>query len=58
MRLRNMLLKPAFDMYYLTFLLPRARALLEAEGFKVETPENLLPRPFHGLRLVVATLNR
>jgi ubiquinone/menaquinone biosynthesis C-methylase UbiE len=56
MRLRNLLIKPQFVMYYLTFLLPRARALLEAEGFRVETAENLLPPPFGGLRLVLATL--
>ncbi len=55
MRVRNALLPSKFIMYYLTFLLPRARALLEAEGFEVETPENLLPPPFHGLRLVIAT---
>ena len=58
MRLRNLLIQPPFIMYYLTFLLPRARALLEAEGFTVQTPENLLPPPFHGLRLVVATHSR
>ena len=58
MRLRNVLIKPQFVMYYLTFLLPRARALLEAEGFSVEAPENLLPPPFHGLRLVIASLTR
>ncbi len=58
MRLRNLLIKPQFVMYYLTFLLPRARALLEAKGFSVEAPENLLPPPFHGLRLVLATLTR
>jgi ubiquinone/menaquinone biosynthesis C-methylase UbiE len=58
MRLRNALLKPQFVMYYLTFLLPRARALLEAEGFRVDAPENLLPPPFHGLRLVIASLTR
>jgi len=58
MRLRNALIKPEFIMYYLTFLLPRARALLEAHGFRVETPQNLLPAPFHALRLVTATLER
>lgn len=58
MRLRNVLIKPQFVMYYLTFLLPRARALLEAQGFTVDAPENLLPPPFRGLRLVTATLGR
>src|SRR6185503_17858574 len=33
MRVRNALLKPQFVMYYLTFMLPRAKALLEADGF-------------------------
>ena len=54
MRLRNVLLKPQFVMYYLTFLLPRAKALLEAEGFEVEAPRGVLPSPFSRLRLVIA----
>ena len=33
MRLRNALISPPFIMYYLTFLLPRATQLLEAQGF-------------------------
>lgn len=49
MRVRNALKQPPFIMYYLTFLLPRARALLEAEGFTVAA------QPFHGLQLVTAT---
>ena len=35
MRIRNAVKKPAFIMYYLTFLLPRARRLLEDAGFEV-----------------------
>jgi SAM-dependent methyltransferase len=35
MRVRNAVKKPPFVMYYLTFLLPRARRLLEAAGFSV-----------------------
>ena len=35
MHVRNALWKPQFVMYYLTFLLPRAQALLEATGFDV-----------------------
>lgn len=35
MRLRNVVKHPPFIMYYLTFLLPRARALLEEAGFEV-----------------------
>ena len=49
MRLRNALRQPQFIMYYLTFLLPRARALLEAQGFTVAAT------PFHGIQLVTAT---
>jgi ubiquinone/menaquinone biosynthesis C-methylase UbiE len=50
MHLRNALIKPEFIMYYLTFLLPRAQALLEAAGFRVAAED------FRGLRLVCATL--
>lgn len=35
MRLRNAVRKPEFVMYYLTFLLPRARRLLEEAGFEM-----------------------
>lgn len=35
MRVRNVVKRPQFIMYYLTFLLPRARALLEHAGFDV-----------------------
>jgi SAM-dependent methyltransferase len=35
MRVRNVVKRPQFVMYYLTFLLPRARALLEQAGFEV-----------------------
>jgi ubiquinone/menaquinone biosynthesis C-methylase UbiE len=55
MRVRNALWKPEFVMYYLTFLLPRARALLEAEGFAVEVLEGALPKPFHRYPMVIAT---
>jgi SAM-dependent methyltransferase len=55
MRIRNLLHSPPFIMYYLTFLLPGVRTLLEREGLRVE--ENRLgndPRWTAG-RLVVAT---
>jgi SAM-dependent methyltransferase len=55
MRVRNALLKPQFIMYYLTFLVPRARALLEAEGFSVELRSRVPPPPFQSLELVIAT---
>lgn len=37
MRVRNAVKKPAFVMYYLTFLLPRATRLLVDAGFEVHT---------------------
>lgn len=36
MAVRNVLWRPPFHMYYLAFLLPRARRLLEARGFVIE----------------------
>jgi hypothetical protein len=40
-------------MYYLTFLLPRARALLEEQGFTVtSTP---MEKPYQVLHIVTAT---
>ncbi|HUE69691.1 MAG TPA: class I SAM-dependent methyltransferase [Pirellulaceae bacterium] len=36
MRVRNLLVRPPFVMFYLTFLLPEARQLLEKYGFEVE----------------------
>lgn len=55
MRLRNALIEPQFVMYYLTFMLPRATALLTESGFTVDAPLNVLPAPFARLRLVCAT---
>ena len=56
MHLRNALIKPEFVMYYLTFLLPRARDLLSEAGFTVDAPFDVLPAPFAGLRLVSASV--
>src|SRR5262249_34164692 len=36
MRVRNLLVSPPFVMYYLTFLLPEVRGLLEGQGLAVE----------------------
>ncbi|MHB8872494.1 MAG: class I SAM-dependent methyltransferase [Myxococcaceae bacterium] len=55
MRVRNALIKPEFIMYYLTFLLPRARALLEAGGFEVQVKEGAVPPPYQRLALVIAS---
>ena len=54
MHLRNWIVRPPFIMYYLTFLLPETKTLLENHGFDVDVEE-----PFEGilkrLRMVVAT---
>ena len=54
MHLRNALVQPPFHMYYLTFLLPRARELLEAEGFVVSEQRGVLPGIYRGASLVFA----
>jgi SAM-dependent methyltransferase len=43
MRLRNAVKSPPFVMYYLTFLLPRARALLVDAGFDVVVHRDVVP---------------
>ncbi|HZI11665.1 MAG TPA: class I SAM-dependent methyltransferase [Myxococcus sp.] len=55
MRVRNALWKPPFVMYYLTFLVPRARELLQAQGFEVDVRDGLMPPPFSAYSVVVAT---
>jgi len=54
MRVRNALIPPPFVMYYLVFLLPRARRLLRDAGFDVEVREHVLPAPFTGYAVVIA----
>lgn len=56
--IRNTVWRSEFVMYYLTFLLPRARRLLEDAGFTVEDrgPCGRMA-PFEDLRVVVATLD-
>ncbi len=54
MHLRNWVVKPPFIMYYLTFLLPEAKRLLEDGGFTVEVGRPF-GRPLERLRLVIAT---
>jgi len=56
MRVRNVLLSPPFIMYYLTFLLPEVRQLLERCGFSVDVRERLFQEPYQQGRLVIATL--
>ena len=55
--IRNLLKSPPFVMYYLTFLLPKVKAQLEKQGFKVEIRENLFSHPFQSFKLVIATKN-
>ena len=55
MHVRNALIRPAFVMYYLTFLLPEAQKLLEDCGFVVQIQSLGLTGPWASLRLVCAT---
>lgn len=55
MRVRNLLVRPPFIMYYLTFLLPRVRHLCEAQGLEVEERPLGGEPPWCRLRLVIAT---
>jgi ubiquinone/menaquinone biosynthesis C-methylase UbiE len=54
MAVRNLLWRPPFVMYYLTFLLPRAQRLLAAHGFEVEVVRDVSPN-YPRLHLIVAT---
>jgi ubiquinone/menaquinone biosynthesis C-methylase UbiE len=55
MRIRNAALRPPFIMYYLTFLWPEVRALLERHGLRTEALEGRCPAPHERVVLVVAT---
>lgn len=52
MHVRNVLLRPPFVMYYLTFLLPEVTEELRRQGFDVEVRP--LPGPWRQVTLVVA----
>ncbi len=54
MHVRNALWSPPFIMFYLAFVLPEARQLLEEEGFEVEVREGVFPEPYEGYCLVTA----
>lgn len=54
MRVRNVLLRPPFIMYYLTFLWPEVRPLLERHGLEVEAHEGLCPPPYERVVIVSA----
>ena len=55
MHVRNLLLSPPFNMYYLRFLLPEVKGLLEEHGFEVEVREGVFEGKFARHRLVIAT---
>ncbi|MBX3213363.1 MAG: methyltransferase domain-containing protein [Labilithrix sp.] len=57
MRVRNAILRPQFIMYYLTFLWPDVRPLLERHGFVVEAHEGLCPAPYER-GIVVSAVKR
>lgn len=54
MHVRNAIWSPPFVMYYLSFLLPEAREILEREGFTVETRSGLFGVTFARVVLVEA----
>lgn len=55
MRVRNVLVKPEFIMYYLTFLLPEVEILLQRHGFGVEVRNMGFKGLWSAARLVIAT---
>jgi SAM-dependent methyltransferase len=55
MHIRNLLIRPPFIMYYLTFILPAAQRLLEENGFLVEVKDDLFAPEAKRLKLVIAT---
>jgi SAM-dependent methyltransferase len=57
MHVRNLLISPPFVMYYLTFLLPEVRGLLERDGLAVEVRALADSGPLAHLRLVSAVRN-
>lgn len=54
-RARNLLIKPAFHMYYLSFTWPLLGQQLRGAGFRVDTPSVQFAAPFQSARLVIAT---
>jgi hypothetical protein len=55
MHVRNFVWSPKFIMYYLTFLLPEVKQLLESAGFDVEVRGDAADWPWKALKLVTAT---
>jgi ubiquinone/menaquinone biosynthesis C-methylase UbiE len=55
MHIRNALVRPPFIMFYLTFLLPEARHMLEEQGFEVAVHDDVFSGKLRVLKVVVAT---
>src|SRR5262245_59209020 len=55
MHVRNALVRPPFIMFYLTFLLPQAKELLERHGFDVAVYDDAFSGRLRALKVVVAT---
>jgi ubiquinone/menaquinone biosynthesis C-methylase UbiE len=55
MRVRNLVKRPPFIMYYLTFLLPKIATLLEQQGFDVRVHDEAFTGRLRMLKAVVAT---
>jgi hypothetical protein len=55
MHVLNLIKRPPFVMFYLTFLLPRARELLEEQGFDVQVHDDAFSGRWKALKVVVAT---
>ncbi|MBP88729.1 MAG: SAM-dependent methyltransferase [Planctomycetaceae bacterium] len=56
MHVRNFVIRPPFVMFYLTFLVPEAKVLLERRGFQVEVAEEVFSAPFQRACLVIGRL--
>jgi SAM-dependent methyltransferase len=52
--LRNLLVRPPFVMFYLTFTLEAAQRLLGEAGFEIEVERHRFPEPYGELALVLA----
>lgn len=55
MHVRNLLVRPPFVMFYLTFLLPAAKRLLEEHGFDVTVRDDAFAGKLRFLKVVVGT---
>jgi ubiquinone/menaquinone biosynthesis C-methylase UbiE len=53
MHVRNIVKRPPFIMFYLTFLLPQARRLLEQHGFEVTVHDDAFTGRYRPLQVVV-----